>query len=236
MNAPGTRPTYGVDRPGRVVAVIAIACFSLLLGLFFVGGTQSPFAGAAWFVIAVVLFAVGGAMIATSLVIKPRWWATTLDELALRGDERALDAGCGRGLVAIELARRLPDGQVVGIDAWRGRDQSGNGRVAAELNVQMCGLTERIAVADGDVRRLRFDDDSFDVVTASLLLGMLDPADRATALAELIRVLRPGGTLVVLDVGGAVPDDAALRTASLDGIRRRKVPALPRLTALLARR
>ena len=236
MSAPAVRPTYGIDRPGRVVAVIAIACFSTLLGLFFVGGTQSPRAGIVWFVVAAVLFAVGAGLIATSLVVKPRWWATTLDGLGLRGDERALDAGCGRGLVAIELARRLPDGQVFGVDTWRGRDQSGNGRVATELNVQMCELSERLTVVDGDVRRLRFDDDSFDVVTASLLLGVLDPADRATALAELVRVLRPGGTLVVLDAGGAVPDDATLRAASLDGIRRPTMLALPRLTAALARR
>lgn len=236
MSTPAVRPTYGIDRPGRVIATIACACFCLLLGLFFVGGTQSPRAGIAWFIVAAGLFAVGTARIATSLVGKPRWWDTVLDTLALRGDERALDAGCGRGLVAIGLARRLPAGRVLAVDLWRGRDQAGNARIATELNVKVCGLSERITVVEGDARRLHVGDASFDVVTASLLLGVLEPAERTAVLAELARVLVPGGTLVALDRRVAVPDDATLRATGLDVVTRKGVAGVPRLQGLVAQR
>lgn len=59
-------------------------------------------------------------------------WADLLDELGLRGDERLLDVGCGRGAVLLLAAERLPKGRAVGVDVWRARDQSGNSREAAE--------------------------------------------------------------------------------------------------------
>jgi SAM-dependent methyltransferase len=43
-------------------------------------------------------------------------WAEVLDELRLRGDERLLDVGCGRGAVLLLAARRLPAGRAVGVD------------------------------------------------------------------------------------------------------------------------
>src|SRR5438270_621724 len=50
-------------------------------------------------------------------------WAELLDRLDLRGDERLLDVGCGRGAVLLMAARRLPRGRAVGVDVWSARDQ-----------------------------------------------------------------------------------------------------------------
>ena len=55
-----------------------------------------------------------------------------LDELGLRGDERVLDIGCGRGAVLIAVAHRLPRGRAAGADIWQLRDQTGNSRAATE--------------------------------------------------------------------------------------------------------
>ena len=49
-------------------------------------------------------------------------WQGILDELRLRGDERVLDMGCGRGAVLIAVARRLKNGSVTGIDLWSTKD------------------------------------------------------------------------------------------------------------------
>ncbi|HEX7473081.1 MAG TPA: methyltransferase domain-containing protein, partial [Candidatus Limnocylindrales bacterium] len=46
-----------------------------------------------------------------------RWGSAVLDRLPLRGDERVLDAGCGSGRVTAQLLERLPDGEVVALDA-----------------------------------------------------------------------------------------------------------------------
>jgi hypothetical protein len=63
-------------------------------------------------------------------------WGRILDELALRGDERLLDVGCGRGAVLLMAAARLTTGHAVGIDLWRTRDQSGNAIEVTRRNAE----------------------------------------------------------------------------------------------------
>src|ERR1041384_2508906 len=53
-------------------------------------------------------------------------WEELLDGLHLRGDERVLDLGCGRGAVLLLAAQRLTTGWAVGVDLWHTADQSGN--------------------------------------------------------------------------------------------------------------
>jgi arsenite methyltransferase len=56
------------------------------------------------------------------------------DSPQLRGEERVLEVGCGRGAVLTMVAERLSRGRVVRIDIWRRVDQSGNGTESAERN------------------------------------------------------------------------------------------------------
>lgn len=132
---------------------------------------------------------------------KHRIWADILDSVAWRGDERGLDLGCGRGAVLIALARRLPRGHVIGVDIWEGSDQSGNAKDATECNALIEGVADRVEVETGDIRDLAFPADAFDVVTSSLVLHNLHSADdRAQVLANAIRVLKPGGRLLLADI------------------------------------
>jgi arsenite methyltransferase len=129
-------------------------------------------------------------------------WAELLDELGLRGDERVLDVGCGRGAVLMLAARRLPAGHAVGADIWRRRDQNGNSRAAVERNAVAEGVRDRVEIVDADARDLPFEAASFDVVVSSLAISNIGPADgRARALREAVRVLRPGGRLRIVDDG-----------------------------------
>jgi arsenite methyltransferase len=61
-------------------------------------------------------------------------WAELLGELNLRGNERILDLGCGRGAVLLMAAQQLTTGRAVGVDLWRKGDQSGNAAEATQLN------------------------------------------------------------------------------------------------------
>ena len=63
-------------------------------------------------------------------------WNSILDGLQLRGDERVLDMGCGRGAVLIAVAKRLTSGRATGIDLWRTRDQSGNASDVTRRNAR----------------------------------------------------------------------------------------------------
>jgi arsenite methyltransferase len=128
-------------------------------------------------------------------------WDEILDGLALRGDERVLDMGCGRGAVLTAVARRLTTGRVTGVDLWRSIDQSGNSRDATLSNANAEGVTDRVELETGDMRRLPFADGSFDAIVSSLAIHNIPArADRAAAVSEAMRVLRPGGRLAIADI------------------------------------
>jgi ubiquinone/menaquinone biosynthesis C-methylase UbiE len=117
----------------------------------------------------------------------------TLALAGIQAGEAVLDVGCGTGDLAI-LARRLagPAGTVAGIDAAPemiafARQKASRAGVAVDL---------RTAVAEA----LPFGDESFDVVLSTLVVHHL-PGDLAgRAFAEMGRVLRPGGRLVIVDM------------------------------------
>ena len=131
---------------------------------------------------------------------KFEFWAELLDQLDLRGDERILDIGCGRGAVLLLAAERVPGGRAVGADIWRRRDQVGNSRAAAERNALLEGVSDRVEFVHADARDLPFDPDSFDVVLSNLTIHNIAGDDgRHRALREAVRVLRPGGQLRIFD-------------------------------------
>jgi arsenite methyltransferase len=143
-------------------------------------------------------------------------WSELLDGLNLRGDERLLDVGCGRGAVLLLAAKRLPRGRAVGIDLWSTTDQSGNCEETTLRNADLEGVRERVELITGDMRRLPFPDRSFDVVTSSLAIhNIADEEGREQALGEIWRVTKPGGTALVADFRHT--DEYARRLAALPG-------------------
>jgi SAM-dependent methyltransferase len=128
-------------------------------------------------------------------------WARILDALALHGDERVLDVGCGRGAVMTAVARRLRTGRVTGIDLWVTRDQSGNARDVTLRNAAAEGVADRVTVETGDMRELPFADASFDLIVSSMAIhNVASNADRTRTISEAWRVLAPGGRLVIADI------------------------------------
>lgn len=122
-----------------------------------------------------------------------------IDCIEWRGSEQVLDVGCGNGIVMLAAAKRLTPGQgkAVGIEIWdnkAGRQKESNLRRNAEIE----GVADRIDVQQVDARKMPFAAHSFDVVFASLSLHHM--RRRRTALAKMMRVLRPGGAIVIYDV------------------------------------
>jgi arsenite methyltransferase len=123
-----------------------------------------------------------------------------LDQLALKGDEKVLDVGCGRGLLAIGAAKRLKTGKVTGIDVWNPIDLSGNSAEAARENAKAEGVADRVRFDTGDARKLVYPDGFYDAAISSNTLHTLaDDHEREQALKEMLRVLKPGGGLVIFD-------------------------------------
>jgi ubiquinone/menaquinone biosynthesis C-methylase UbiE len=108
----------------------------------------------------------------------------------VRPDSRILDCGCGPGSITAGLAQWAPQGQTFGIDI--GAEQLDGARAfARDLGVN------NITFRQGDICELPFDDDSFDVVFSQTVLYHIPDHDKA--LAEIKRVLRPGGLVALRD-------------------------------------
>jgi demethylmenaquinone methyltransferase / 2-methoxy-6-polyprenyl-1,4-benzoquinol methylase len=124
----------------------------------------------------------------------PRWRRFLVSRVS--GDALdVLDVACGTAAVSIELARSVPRRLVTGIDQSVDMLSAGRARVAA------AGLADRIDLREGRAESLPFDDAQFDALTFTYLLRYVD--DPKTTLAELGRVVRPGGVMAMLEF--AVP-------------------------------
>ena len=149
-------------------------------------------------------------------------WAELLDTLNLRGDERILDMGCGRGAVLLMAAQRLTAGRAVGVDLWRSIDQSGNSLEATRRNAVAEGVADRVELHTGDMMALPFDENSFDVVVSSLAIHNIGGrAGREKAIDEAARVLRPGGRLMIADVRATGLYQARLAKIGMSDVARR---------------
>ncbi len=114
--------------------------------------------------------------------------------LGLRADDRVLDLGCGAGRHAFEAARRRA--RVVALDRDAGELIDVRGLLRAMKETGELGTPAPVStVVSGDACRLPFPDATFDRVIAAEVLEHID--DDVGAMAELARVLRPGGTMAV---------------------------------------
>jgi SAM-dependent methyltransferase len=151
-------------------------------------------------------------------------WEDILDQLALRGDERVVDLGCGRGAVLTAVARRLTTGRVTGIDLWSTRDQSGNAIDVTRRNAELEGVTDRVDVQTGDMRAVPLPDASFDVVVSSLAIHNIRArSGRVAAISEAMRLLAPGGRLAIADIRTTHLYASTLRSLGAIDVERRRL-------------
>lgn len=134
------------------------------------------------------------------------------ERAAPRPGMRVLDLGCGTGTFAVMLASANPGTEVIGIDP----DPDIVRMAERKATGSSAGLSFQIAGAQA----LPFDQGAFDIVASTLAFHHLSPPVKWAALREALRVLRPGGRLMILDFGrpeGALQTVLGCAAGFLDG-------------------
>jgi arsenite methyltransferase len=238
------RADYGLDAPGVVrnlglASLAGLAVFCGVAAHLWTG--RIPLGGGVILEISSMALAISlgcGAM-ALYMVWSSKFGKLSererlLDRLALKGSERVLDVGCGRGLMLLGAAKRLTTGSAVGVDIWQAEDLSGNRAEATLENARHEGVESRVSIETADMRKLPFPDASFDaIVSKAAIHNLYERADRAKALAEIARVLAPGGCVLIDDIRHLREYAAELRSRSLTEIVRLENPLMGILLAIL---
>lgn len=179
-----TKPTYGIDSPAGLAASLPLAPLYLY----------------------------------ATLKGKHDFWDA---QLATLPDEAftapSIDLGCGRGLVLLKVAARKRDiclkqsrspsgGDLAyGVDIFSKGDQSGNSPENTYNNARALNLLDHVVLNNASfAETLPFSNSTFSLVTASLSLHNVDKASRRSAMKEIDRICKPGGTVLILDLTGYV--------------------------------
>jgi len=184
--------SYGVDAP-RLLPVLGL--------LFVVNVVQGIMVRSVWPLLgAALILGCAGLGLYASQRGKFAVWTRLLDQLKLSGDERILDIGCGRGAVLMLAAERLTTGRAIGVDLWRKEDQSGNATEATERNAEAEGVADRVELYTANMIELPFENASFDIVVSNIAIHNVNRHNRNKVIEEAVRVLRPGGRLMIADL------------------------------------
>jgi arsenite methyltransferase len=210
---------YGIDAP-RVVGAFIISGVLLaspaLKDLAWPGANIFPApVRIAAAVLAALQLAWAAAMLWSSLAGKMRVRDRLVGALALTGNEHVLDAGCGLGLALIACAKKLNTGKAVGIDLWA-THLSGNNPDRARANAVAEGVSDRVEIKTGDITKLPFADAAFEAVISMTVIHNIHSQEaRDQAVREIIRVLKPGGRIVIFDLWHTARYSEVLRQAGL---------------------
>ena len=122
----------------------------------------------------------------------PRWRSFLVSRIPPDAS-RVLDVASGTAAVAIELARAEAGRTITAVD------QSSEMLAAGRARVERAGLSDRIDLREANAEALPFSDTEFDALTFTYLFRYVD--DVPATLRELVRVVRPGGTVAMLEFG-----------------------------------
>lgn len=211
--------SYGIDAP-KVIRNLALSALghliAAILTLIFL---IPPFPIIGWilfsaFLLGFVCYLIPVIwMLYSSLIGKRKLLTKLVDRLDLKGDENVLDAGCGKGLLLIMLAKKLDKGLAFGVDIWSKEDQTGNEMAQTLINASKANVGDKVQVRTGNLTHLPYPDAYFDLVASSLVLHNIP--DRNKALDEIARVLKPEGRLLLLDFAHSQANQAYLQSIGI---------------------
>jgi arsenite methyltransferase len=242
----GTVPNYGIDAPGVMRNLFVFGVLCLLIGIFapsplhlgLVSLTSQTFYWPAGFLIGegllFLLYVKIGKFRHRDFMLSLHNW---------RGDENVLDVGCGRGLLLAGAAKRIAalsgPGHATGIDVWSNVDMGGNSATATRHNLDLEGISYLCTLITQPAQDMPFPGAAFDVILSNLCLhNIYDEPTRHKALAQIVRVLKPGGVALISDYKRTGEYADEFRKAGLIAEKKRGslVTTFPPLTVVIARK
>jgi SAM-dependent methyltransferase len=185
-----TRAHYGYDLPSAALALTITAITLLAITIIVAISVDG------WWWLFPLAYAFVFALSYASLVYTTRHgrfavWRRLLEGMRLTGSERIVDLGCGRGAVLIMAARKVPQGHAIGVDRENRLRRTVGNAEAEQVKVDL---------VPADLSNLPIDSGTIDLVVSSLALHHLDEQAAREAIAEAVRILRPGGRVVIADL------------------------------------
>jgi arsenite methyltransferase len=216
-----TKPDYGIDAPHVLRNLFLAGAACMLLGIFGPGRVRL---GSVYFLPHPMFIATGVCLLLEALLFllyvkvgKFHHRDRMLSLHVWQGDEQVLDVGCGRGLLLAAAAKRLSGaGRATGIDIWSNVDMGGNSEAATRHNLELEGVGDRCTLLSVPAQEMPFADGAFDVILSNLCLhNIYDRPSRQQAVAQIARVLKPGGLAILSDYKRTGEYADQLRTAGL---------------------
>jgi SAM-dependent methyltransferase len=176
--------------------------YAMLVPLILAGGIAALAAWRSWsrWVIlpmaVVALWAAVAIVILNAMLNRPMPLPT--ERFLASGSGRVLDVGAGSGRASIGVLLARPHTTAIGVDIYSGYwgiDENTPERFMK--NARIAGVAERAAARVGDMRELPFGNGEFDAVVSSYAIDHLRRAERPKAIAEVARVLKPGGEFLL---------------------------------------
>jgi SAM-dependent methyltransferase len=239
-------PDYGIDAPGVMRNLFLFGTLCLLLGIF----APSPLRLGPISLVSQTFYWPAGFLIGEGLLFllyvkigKFRHRDFMLSLHNWRGDENVLDVGCGRGLLLSGAAKRIAalsgPGHATGIDVWSNVDMGGNSATATQHNLELEGVSRLCTLISQPAQAMPFPDAAFDVILSNLCLhNIYDAPTRHKALAQIVRVLKPGGVALISDYKrtGEYADEFRKAGLIVEKKRGSLVTTFPPLTVVIARK
>ena len=215
---------YGLDAPGLVKLFFFGGGLLVLIGAGLIAWHKNGLLVAVGFTLlfpGVTFFVESFLMYFSSHYGKLRARDRLLDDLHFQGNETVLDVGCGRGLLLIGAAKRLSNGKAMGLDLWSQQDLADNRSTATMENARIEGVEQRVEIHNGDMRQMPFSDGMFDaIVSSNAIHNIYDREGRRRAINQIVRVLKSGGQVALLDFRHTAEYADDLRAAGMQNVAR----------------
>ena len=236
---------YGIDEPRSIIELAVAGGLAVAIGFgisSITARTNPDLARIGLLVgpgVGFLVLAVSAALYWSSQQGKVTEMTRLISDIPWGGNEVVLDLGCGRGLGMVMAGKRLEKGVAVGVDLWQRSHLSGNSPNSIWANAAKEGVSDKVAPVKGDPASLPFADSSVDVVLSALSLHrLIRRKEREVAFSEVMRVLKDGGRVGILDAGNGGEYSRVLRQIGMSDIsvHRLRFSSFPPFHVVLARK